>query len=500
MSDTNAVALRAIKEVAFGVVPTAPSLQEICFTGAPGLAFAPETTTSEKIRSDRQIDDLPLVGGEAAGDINSELAFDVHDLFLEGAFFNTFQARLSLRNNEDVTQITAVDTAPDEFTVTDEGILAVVDDIVRAEGFTNSGNNGFHIVNGSPTTTTIPVASTLVDESSPPVGAKLRVVGRRAAASDIVATATPDGLTSTILDFTTLGLQVGDWIKLNGSGGTWPAANNDYVRIITLAANVITFDIVPSGWVANDGASATVDIFMAERLINGVSKFSYTVEEEFTDHTPVTFQYFRGLTVDGMSITAEPQSIVTINFTFSGKDGFFSDTANPASVPDELPAVAANGRVASAITLALGTVGVLNSSSDVGRIARGGVPIAGSNFVLEASIDIANNLRQQNAVGFLGAVNIGVGEFGVTGTLNTYFDDATLARDVVSNAETSFDIRFEDNSAHVVLIDVPRIKFSEGSPDVPSKNADVTLPLSYQAIRQPTFNYTLAYFRFNGVQ
>ena len=500
MSDTNRVAIRAVKEATFGVVPATPDLQELCITGLPGLAFTPETTVSEKIRSDRQIDDLVLVGGEAAGDVNSELAFDVHDLLLEGAFFNLFQTRFSRTNNQAATQVTNVDGTDDEFDVTDEGDAPVQNDIVRAEGFTNAANNGFHLVDTGATNTAIPVTSSLVDETPPANGVKVKVVGRQAAASDIVATTGPNGLTSTVLDFTTLGIQAGDWIKLSGSGGTWPAANNDYVRILTVAANALVFDIVPSGWAANGGASATVQLYLAERLINGTTRFSYSFEEEFADHSPVTYQYFRGMVVDGVTISAEPQAIVKINFTFSGKDAFFSDATTPASTPDQLPAVDGAGRVDGATTVTYPSVNVLNSSSNVGRIARGGTPIAGSNFVLEATFEIANNLRQQNAVGFLGAVNIGVGEFGVTGSLNTYFDDATLARDVVSNAETSFDIRFEDNDSHVVLVDAPRIKFSEGAPDVPSKNADVTLALSYQAIRHPVFNYTLAYFRFNGVQ
>jgi len=490
MSDTNRVAIRAVKESTFGVVPTTPTLRQLCITGAPNLAFVPETVVSEKIRSDRQIDDLALVGGEASGDINSELAFRVHDILLEGAFFNTFQSRVNRVNDAAATQITAASAT--DFTVTDESDTVIVDDILRGEGFAVAGNNAFHIVDGVPTNTSFTTA-TAVAEVTPPSGARLHVVGRRSAAGDIDATATPDTLTSVILDFTTLGLEIGDWIKLNGF--TTETQNNDYVRISAIAANLLTLDIVPATWAAATPAGA-VDLFLGERLKNGVLFQSYTFEEEFEDHSPVTFQYFRGMTVDGLTITAAPQAIVTTSFTFSGKDSLYSD----ATVPTTEFSVDGAGRVAGAVEVPLPSVQVLNSSSNVGRIARGGVPIAGSNFVLEASFEVANNLRQLNAVGFLGAVDIGVGEFGVTGTLNTYFDDANLARDVINNTETSFDTRFEDDNSHVVLIDAPRIKFSEGAPEVPGKNQDVTIPLAYQAIRQDAFDYTLKYMRFNGVE
>ena len=117
MSDTNRVGIRATKEVTYGVVPTAPDLYQLAISGAPNLAFTPETVVSELIRSDRQIHDLALVGGEAAGDINSELAFEVHDLLLEGAFFNPFQERVHRTNDAVATQISAVTATA--FTVTD---------------------------------------------------------------------------------------------------------------------------------------------------------------------------------------------------------------------------------------------------------------------------------------------------------------------------------------------------------------------------------------------
>ena len=494
MSNTNRVAIRAVVEASFGVVPTAPDLRDLCITGAPGLAFTPETTVSEKIRSDRQIDDLPLIGGEAGGDITSELAFAVHDFFLEGAFFNSFQVRNSRLNDEVATQITAVTGT--EFTVL-TGDVPVVDDIVRGEGFSEAGNNAFHIIDGAPSATQFTTA-TAEAETTPPNQARLKTVGRRSAGGDLDLTITGSTgtLISTILDFTTLDLEAGDWVALDGFPGT-PANEGFYRLSVDPIATQLTFDIVPVGS-ATEAPAGAVDVYMGERLINGTTFQSYSLEEEFEDHSLGTFQYFRGMAIDGLVLTAPSQSIVTLDFTFSGKDAFYSDSSEQASVPDQLPAVDGSGRVTGATTVTLLPVTVLNSSSNVARISRGGVPITGANFVLEASVEIANNLRQLNAVGFLGAVSIGDGEFGVTGSLNTYFDDSSLARDVVSNAETSFDMRFTDADDHSIVIDAPRIKFSEGAPDVPGKNEDVTIALAYQAIRHPVFNQTLLWQRFSG--
>ena len=495
MSNTNRVAIRAVEESTYGVVPTAPFLKELKITGAPDLAFAPETTQSELIEVDRQITDLPLVGATAGGSLPSELAFFVHDELLQGAFFSAFQDRGKRLNNEEETQITAVDGAG-AFTVTDEGNAPVADDIIRGEGFLNAANNGYHIDDGLSTNTSWSTNTVTVAET-PPAQARLTIVGRRSAAGDIDAATGPNSLTSTILDFTTLNLQVGDWIKLSGFTGN--PANDDYVRISAIAANLLTLDVVPSGWAADTPAGA-VDLYLPERLVNGTTFRSYSLEEEFADHSPVTYQYFRGMVVDTFTLTASPQSIVTLEFGFAGKDAFFSDATTPASTPDQLPAVDGAGRVDSATTVTPGDVDVLNSSSNVGRIARGGSQIAGENFVLEYTIEVANNTRNLNAVGFLGAVDVGFGSFEVTGALNTYFDNADIARDVVDNTETSVDIRFEDDSEHVIVIDTPRLKYSEGAPEVPGRNDDVTIALSYQGLADAAKGYTLGWFRFTGVQ
>ena len=415
---------------------------------------------------------------------------------LESAFGSRFQVRNGKRTNaEGATEISAANVGVD-FTVTDTGDTAIlVNDIVRGEGFTVAGNNAFHIVDGVPSVTSIPSA-TVVAEATPPSTARLNVVGHRGAASDLDVTisGTTGTLVSAILDFTTLQLSIGDWIKLDGFTAT--VANNGYYRIsLTPAANLLTFDRVPSDSVTEAPITA-IDVYMGERLINGTELISFSFEEAFNDHSPVTYQYLRGMHVDGYEWTADAQAVVTNQFTYLGFNAFFSD----ATVPATEVGVDGAGRVTGSVDLPDLDFQVLNSSSNVARISRGGVPIAGSNFVLQAVMTLANGLRRRNAVGSLGAVSVGQGEFALTGTLQTYFDDASLARDVVNNTETAYDTIFQDDTGHTTLYDLPRIKFSEGSPEVPGKNDDVTINLAYQALLSPTFGYTALTMRFQGVQ
>lgn len=487
MSDTNRVVLRAIEESTPGTTPATPAFFEVPSSGQPDLGFSPETVTSNLIRDDRQVSDLILVGGEAGGDNNSELAFEVHDRIYPGLFFNPFQSRLKYRNYAAAAaQITAVGASA--YTVTNQGGPAVQNDIVRAENFANAANNGFKIVDAGATTTSVPiVGGGLTVEASPPTTARLVVVGRRAAAADIVAATSPNRITSTTLDFTTLSLQPGDLLVLRGTGGTWPATNDGFCRVLSVAANSLVFDQVPTGWAADPGTGATVDFYLGERIVNGVTRQAYTLEREFSDHSPVTYQYLRGFQPDQHVLTAASQSIVEVNTTFAGRTAPLQDS----------------GRFAGATTLPTPPFQVLNSSSNVAKLLRGGVSVlsdATKNYITELSLTINNNLRRKNAVGFLGAADIGAGEFNVTGSLSSYFDDKSIADQVVNNTETSLQAVFQDSALHVVVYDIPRLKWSEGRPEVPGKNDDVIINPNFQALRDNVFGYTMKYMRFYGYQ
>jgi hypothetical protein len=559
MSDTNRVGLRAVRETTFGTTPSNPAFFEIASTGQPNLGLAPATVVSNLLRDDRQVSDLILVGGEAGGEANSELAFGLHDELLESAFFSAWQTRYAKRNDRGATQVTAVAAATDDYTVTlgvttgsitvdfaaagdtvtratgsfvtdgfeagdtviisgavdggnnaqflvktvtalvltlengvvdetaDTGVTisvcARVGSIIRAEGFTNAANNGYFVVAAGTTATSIVTVDGRVNET-PPATAQIHLVGYQAASADIVATAS--GFTSTLFDFANLKLASGDWLRITGTGGTWPAANIGWGRIASVATNAVVWETAPTGWTTDPGTGVVVQFYVGDRLINGVTRSSFSLERTFSDHSPVTYQYLTGFIPDQVVITGASQAILESNFTFVGLDSEFTET-----------------RFAGSTDIDASVFQVLNTSSNVARIARGGVVLIGAgtkNLVTELSFTIANNLRRKNAIGFLGAADVGAGEFNVTGSLAAYFDDKTIAEQVVNNTETSVDARFEDSSAHVLLTDCPRIKYSEGQPEVSGKNADVTISPNFQALRHATFGYTMKLQRFFGYQ
>ena len=554
MSDTNRVGLRGVKETTFGTTPSNPKFFEIPTSAQPNLGFSPATVVSNLLRDDRQVSDLILVGGEAGGEANSEFAFGIHDALIEAAFYSTWQERYVKENGKGSTEITAVVASTDDYDVTigattgsitvdfalgtpgtitrasgsfitdgfevgdyviisgavDGGNNAVLGPItvltalvmtladvpasetadagvtisavlpstpialVKAEGFTQADNNLTFKVQAGTTELLIVSPAGRADET-PPYTARLKHVGFECAAADVVATA--GGLTTTAFNLLSLKLAAGDWVYITGTGGTWPATNIGWGRVASVAAGVLTWETAPTGWTTDAGTGATIQFFVGDSLINGTTRQGFTLERTFNDHSPVSYQYLTGFLVDQCVLTGQSQSILEANFTFVGMGSDFTTT-----------------RVSGATSLGSPTVDVMNTSSNVAQIRRGGTSLLDAgvlNLVTEISFTINNNGRRKNAIGFLGA-----GEFNVSGTLNAYFDDTAIADDVVNNTETSVDVRFEDDGGHVFLLDAPRIKYSEGAPEVAGKNQDVTISPAFQAIKDETFGYTLKAQRF----
>jgi hypothetical protein len=479
IQSTNRVAIAKVRETTFGVTPVNPVFKAIRETSS-SLAVNPQTVVSNEIRSDRQVSDLILVGVQAGGDIGGEMSFQTMDDDLEEALQGSWANLPNITVATSDTEISDISTntatvAAGLGTPFKAGML------VLTGGFTTLANNGIvaRVASSTGTTVVFPAATFAAEAAVIPVGASLRTVGFAGVSGDLSAvTAGGNAMISTALDFTTMNLQPGMWVRPNNFA---TAANNDFCRVSAVAANRLSFDRVPVGWTADAGTGVIISVFAGDFLVNASTLRTSTIERQYLDHSPVTYEYLRGQAVDKFSVTAAAQKVATYTKSYVGADGITQTV-----------------RVSGATDIAAPTNDVLNTSTNVGRIGFAGTPVAGPNFVMSAKFDIANNLRRQIAVGSLGAIGIGNGEFTVTGTLGTYFGDKTVLDKIINNTLTSFDIRLgrTDSNNQSLVFDFPSIKLSSGSPSVSGKNADVELSASFQAIRDSTLGYTLGITRF----
>lgn len=505
MSDTNRVGLTVARK-SDSVFPVAGnfSFQNLRITGTPNLAYAPQTIVSNEIRSDRQITDLIPVGADAGGDTGFEWSYGVVDTILESALFSTWaNTKVATPTSGAMGAGTIPFAATAGFKVGQ--LIKLLDPSVAPASF--AASHGVYEITTVTTNTSIAVSpfpgATFSSLLTNPVaisasfssGASttVKVVGYYGATADVAATAA--GLTSAATGFGALrgatdDLLPGHFIKIVGWTGAGVAATNSVWIQVTAQTTALLTLRVPSNWQTDAGTGQRIAIFFGDFVKNGsglVSDHIFVVERSFNDHSPVSREAYLQMAVNQISMQMQPKSIAT------GSLNWFGATAK-AVIETNITDL-----YAGTVTRVLApSYSVYNTSSHIGRLARGAnaVGVGGVNAVLDASLQLNNNLRRNDAVGFFGAASIGVGELSVTGNLNTYFDDLTLYTDLLNGTETSTDMVMRGNDGRALLVHVPRLKFTNGAPQVPGKNQSVVLPLPYQGLLDSTLNYTVSFQRF----
>jgi hypothetical protein len=470
MSATNRVQLAGVRETTLGTTPTTPRMRGMRFTGE-SLRFAPSLVDSAEIRADRMNADPILVGNQSGGGINFELSFPPDKSLMSELLCSTFFAdwvNTPFRDNDGTADSVITDVAASGGVVTVvTGAAFVAGQLVRNTGFGQAANNG--IIKCTTGSATVPAFASqgLVNEPVPPAAARMKVVGFQGASGDITATAS--GLASTLLDFTTLGLAVGKWLKIGGTAAGdkfATAADNDWIRITAIAANAITADNLPTGWAVDAGAGKTIKVWTGDELKNGTTKIGVTLERGYLDQTTPSYIAQSGQVVNTMQSSIEAKRVITGSLDFLGMGGGVSTTPLDASI-DASPDI--------------GTYPVMAGSANVGRVAEAGAKLIGPNFIQKLTFSIANNLRTRDAADQINTVDIGEGDCSVTGEVTTYFGDTSLLTKYFNNTATSINARVA-KGVQALIWQFPRVVYnSNGSPNAQAKNQDVLLPLGFRA-------------------
>jgi hypothetical protein len=481
---TNRTKLSFVSEVTPGTTPANPVFKELRVT-SNSLVNTPERQASNEIRSDRQITDHILLALRSGGEIGFELSYSSFDDLLEAALQNTWTKKAERDNNGTADSvITAVTASSDTYTVVDAAVDFAPGHLVLASGFTNSGNNQLFKAQASTDGDAViaPASPGLTDESAPPAAAKLKAIGFEGAEDDITATGT--GLASTLLDFTTLGIQVGEWHKIGGAaaGNAFAtSALNSYARVSAVAQNAITYDILPTGWTTDSATGKSIQVFFGDFLKNGVTQKAFTFELQQQDITSPTYEYYAGIEIAAINFAMSSNGIITGTMTLIGRG------AQPA----------VTSRLSGATDIAAPTTPVMNTSSHIKRVLVGGVPVSSPSYLTQLGLEINNNLEGQNAIGSLGHVGIRNGEIAVGGPVTSYFGDPTFLNMVANDTVTSFNwaTSHNDGNKSGYFWDVPRVKLG-GSAPISGKNSDRMFDGRYDASRHATLGYTVATTRF----
>ena len=388
----------------------------------------------------------------------------------------------------------------------------VVNDLLWATGFATAINNGLHVVDDIAATPNIGVATVLVTEASAPVGSTVTKVGHQGAAGDldVDVTGTWPKITSTTLNFLTLGIIPGEWFFVGGDTGGGAgnqflnAANNGWKRARSVVAGAVEVDKSDLAMVVEVSTAETVQIFVGRALKNEtgtlIKRRTYTMERTLGVPNPAALptgiqaEYLRGSVPNEVTINIPQADKLNIDLSWV--------STKHETVPGATTLWSAH---AAATAPALVESDAFNTSSDFSRIRLATVvdgseaPDALFAFATELNVSINNNVTQLKAVGVLGAFDATAGIFEVGGSMTVYFADVAAIAAVQNNADITLDVIMAKANAGIT-IDMPLITLGDGRAAIEPGQA-ITLPLETAAATgagiDPNLDHTLMFGFFD---
>jgi len=195
----------------------------------------------------------------------------------------------------------------------------------------------------------------------------------------------------------------------------------------------------------------------------GSTRRSFTVERKFADLATPEFHRSTGCEFNTVSMSIAPNSMVTTTFGVIGKD----------------------------LSTATSEIGSSTYSADVGNTPfdsfTGSISEGGSSISTITALEISmeNGLEPLFSVGSDTTNRPSIGKSRVTGTVTSYFDSKTLYDKFLNETESSIAVTLTDVDGNDYLIELPRVKYKSGQPDVSGEGA-VTVALEFDALYDDT--------------
>ena len=495
--DSNITGLAFAEETALKTLPVTPVWYGLEPNSYSDFGGELSTVARAPIDPSRQNKKGTITDLDASGGFNIDFTKSNLTRLLQGFFFADARELPNTKplNGSEIVVTGATASTKTYAAAAGLGVFAA-GQIVLASGFSNAGNNGIKTV-ASSTAGTVVVNETLIDEASPPAGAKLETVGFEFATGDInlaVVSGIPS-IVATAADFTTLpGLTVGAWVFLGGDNATNAFANNvGFARIKSISAKAIAFDDTTFSPVNETGTAKKIRIFVGTMLRNEknpalIKRRSYNIERQLgSGPTSTQAEYLEGAVANEFTLNIPQADKLNADLSFVACD----NTHKSGEVGDEIKS---GTRVS-----ALGE-DAFNTSSDIYRIKMSVIDPASSNpsalfgYVSEATVSINNNVTPNKAVGILGAFDTSAGNFEVGGSITAYFTTVSAVRAVRNNADVGLSVIGASSNAGFVF-DIPLLGLGGGRLNV-EKDAPITVPLE-PAGAENANGYTMFYEAFS---
>lgn len=519
--DSNSTTMKMAAETSVGVLPGSPLWYEMEPNTYSDFGAQLALVARNPINSGRQRKKGVITDLDASGGFNQDVTFKNMEHLWPSLMMTTRQSKLNYTGA--ASSISEVGTTATTITATGVDLTADIDVgmIFFISGLANDANNGLAIVTAVAftTDTTITFAGSTFTTETPGADFSMQLVGFQFTADDAGITAgggVLPQLTSTA-DLSNLGLQVGEFVFVGGDAASTQftnASNNGFVRVSSIAdvaSGELTFDKTGGG---ADGQTEmitealaggeTLQIFFGSVIRNVrtedplFNRQTWTIERSLGIPNPgstndVQAEALVGSVLNEFAVNVAQADKITTDATFIATDKTnFADT-------DTKPSESGSDAVIEAGT-------AYNTSSDFSRIkmalvrpGNAAAPEPLFAFLTELTINVNNNVTPNKAVGCLGAFDLTVGTFEVSGSVTAYFADVASVNAVRNNADVTLDVAIvkdfgSGNEARKtgLVWDIPLIALGDGRLNVVQDEA-VTIPLDVQAAEyeEEGFGYTL---------
>lgn len=428
-------------------------------------------------------------------DLDSQVGFET-DMTMDTVARFAKGFLLAAEKGDPVRRPTAVTTTA--FTVA-SGATLPQNTLIFARGFSNTANNGLKVVDTGATATSIPVTGGGMTAETPAatLGATVEVVGRRGASGDIQVNASGN-LISTALDFTTLGLTVGQFIFIGGAATAnqfAQAANRGFARIKAIAANLLTLDKRQNTFVTDNGSGKQIDLYFS-RFVRNVAvgsadylvtsyQFEVAWENLGASAGDDEFEYATGNLANELGLSMALGELSTMTLGFIGLD-------------TEAPVVAASRKTNAANAINPAMTVPFNPTSDFARVRLRNYDETGTDPDFKSlNLTIGNNITPEKVLGRLGARYMNVGNLNVDMAATAVFTSSAVIAAIRNNTTMSFDVGLRNDDGGVVL-DIPALTVEGGDRELP-ENESVNVSLNLMAFQDPTLGYSLGVSIFGHV-
>lgn len=482
---TNNVSLQYTIEDSIGVLPGSPLWKllepnSISAYGASITTVARRPISRERGRKKGTVTNL-----ESAVEFDADLTMESFDDFAEGFVFAEYaNVEFDLKASTGTVPppvasgtTWTIDAASALLAGKVQWVTSAQATLLWAAGYTNSANNGLHVLTADLTSTgtTLTAGGSSLVAETPSTSASLQVCGMRAAIADLaltISSGTGTLVSAADIDWTTTGIQVGQFIHIgspdtNGDVQNGMGTGTDiygYARITAISATTLTLDKC-SSTLATDASNSTVTDIMFGRFLRNVAVTADSSDERFLERTyqfeavypdlggvgTDEYEYAIGNFANELSLNLPLTDKATATWGFIGTNA------------DNITASRKSG--ASSGVSPLRTV-ALNTSSNIVSLTTNVISTASDVCFKSLTLTLRNNVTPEQCLGTLGASFVNAGLFEVNLEGQMLFTNKQIVNAVKNNTTVTFTAILANDDGGLA-IDLPSLTFGGGDREYP---------------------------------